>query len=340
MTASGSNSSNPKPLVGESMEANRLQRPTPHESLWFDDGSIVLQTDVHLYRVHKSILAKYSSVFRDMLDMSSGGGRNGNSGGNADADSWDGLPLVRMAGDSDENVYHLLMTLYDRDYYDIHKRTTLPIIVSLLSMSTKYDIPTLRTHVINQLEKYFPVHVERAIEEEGTNEPLFEPGVSKDCDLQLLAVAQRCNVRRLLPMLYYKCAISKLRFILASSDNLEKDVLHKIIIGRERLVELSYDFGVLFLFPSEQCKSEICPQMRRGLIEIWTRTSDLGPRRFPIFMISKTFTSVMNDHLLKFACEICAQKSARAREEFKTKFWDELPKIFGLGTWAEILSDG
>lgn len=90
-----------------------LQRLRPHEALWFDDASIVLATDIHVYRVHKSMLSKYSSVFKDMLEIPfEGVDEDGATG----VDRWDGLPLVRMAGDSDENVSHLLMALYDREY--------------------------------------------------------------------------------------------------------------------------------------------------------------------------------------------------------------------------------
>lgn len=86
----------------------------PHEKLWFEDGSIVLATDVHLYCVHKSFLANNSKVFKDMLELPNiGGGELGK--GAANVDQWAGMPLVKMVGDSDENVFHLLMALYNRE---------------------------------------------------------------------------------------------------------------------------------------------------------------------------------------------------------------------------------
>ncbi|KLO04229.1 hypothetical protein SCHPADRAFT_808263, partial [Schizopora paradoxa] len=125
------------------------------EKLWFEDASIVLATDVHLYRVHKGMLANYSSVFKDMLEMPTGEEDN-DGGGSVDSNHWDGLPLVRMAGDSDENVSHFLMSLYDRDFYDGQKPTKFSVITSLLFMSTKYDIPSIRTQVIKHIERYYP----------------------------------------------------------------------------------------------------------------------------------------------------------------------------------------
>ncbi len=89
-------------------------KPTSHKKLWFEDGSIVLATDVHLYRVHKSTLASNSAVFSDMLDLKNVEGAVGSIDAASGA-SWEGLPLVQMFGDSDDNVSYLLMTLYNRE---------------------------------------------------------------------------------------------------------------------------------------------------------------------------------------------------------------------------------
>ncbi|KLO06821.1 hypothetical protein SCHPADRAFT_1002106 [Schizopora paradoxa] len=318
----------------------RFGGSTPHESFWFDDASIVLQTDVHLYRVHKSTLAKYSSVFRDMLEMPSGGGGNGNAGGGGvDEDRWDGLPLVRMAGDDNRDVYHLLMTLYDRDFYNGRSRATVEIMSSLLLMSTKYDIPSIRKQVIEELEKYYPHDIGKAF---GTTETWPERfgDVPDEVDFLFLAVVLRCNVRRLLPMILYQCAVESMPFILESSDIIDKETLHKILIGRERLVEMTYDIGFLLLFPSEGCESENCFQARRTLCEVFTRSRGIHSGVFPISAIKYSLKSKSKNHeAFRSACNTCALKSSRAREQFKTKFWDELPEIFGLGTWAELLND-
>lgn len=84
-----------------------------HEKIWFEDGSIVLATDAHLYCVHKSVLANSSSVFKDMLALPNAEG-TADSQGSGKGDWWEGKPVVKMFGDSDESVYHLLMALYNR----------------------------------------------------------------------------------------------------------------------------------------------------------------------------------------------------------------------------------
>lgn len=79
--------------------------PRPHDKFWYSDGSIVLATDVHLYRVHRSMLAEYSKVLRDIFEMPTG---------NSSADCWEDVPMVRMVGDKDDEVEILLKALYQR----------------------------------------------------------------------------------------------------------------------------------------------------------------------------------------------------------------------------------
>jgi hypothetical protein len=77
------------------------------EDLYFADGSVVLSvndTDDNLvyFRVHKSVLAKNSLVFEDMLTMPTP----------ADHDSYDGLPLVHLHDDA-KDLKEFLAMLYD-----------------------------------------------------------------------------------------------------------------------------------------------------------------------------------------------------------------------------------
>ena len=91
-------------LEEDQLETSPATGPRPHEELWFSDGSIVLSTDKHLYRVHKSVLAKHSKVLSDLLEIP--------TGDIAQMESWECVPMVRMVGDSDGEVYMLLKALY------------------------------------------------------------------------------------------------------------------------------------------------------------------------------------------------------------------------------------
>lgn len=88
--------------------------PKPHDFLWFSDGSVVLATDLYLFKVHKSLLSLHSSVFKDMfeppnMDDSVAGG----IGARPAQEMYQGLPLVILVGDKGEDVAHLLRAVFE-----------------------------------------------------------------------------------------------------------------------------------------------------------------------------------------------------------------------------------
>jgi hypothetical protein len=42
---------------------------TRHPDLWFSDGSVVLQAETTIFRVHKSQLSRRSEFFRDLFSL-------------------------------------------------------------------------------------------------------------------------------------------------------------------------------------------------------------------------------------------------------------------------------
>ncbi|PVF92248.1 hypothetical protein CPB86DRAFT_197970 [Serendipita vermifera] len=43
-----------------------------HHSLFFEDGTLLLQVENTIFKVHRSILSTYSTIIRGMIDESSG----------------------------------------------------------------------------------------------------------------------------------------------------------------------------------------------------------------------------------------------------------------------------
>jgi hypothetical protein len=80
--------------------------PTRSE-LWFDDGSIILETQgLMQFRVHRSILSAHSQIFKDMLAVPQPP---------MSEDVIEGCPVVRLT-DSAEDWKHVLQALYERRY--------------------------------------------------------------------------------------------------------------------------------------------------------------------------------------------------------------------------------
>jgi hypothetical protein len=73
-----------------------------HEELWFNDGSIVLQVQTTLFRVHRSFLATHSKIFADLFTVPQPDS----------LETMDGCPVVCLH-DSPDDFIHFLKALYD-----------------------------------------------------------------------------------------------------------------------------------------------------------------------------------------------------------------------------------
>ena len=78
--------------------------------LWFSDGSIVLRAENRLFRVHISLLSRYSAVFSDMLSIPQP--TSTIDDGHGQAGRIEGCPVL-LLHDKAEDVMHLLRALYD-----------------------------------------------------------------------------------------------------------------------------------------------------------------------------------------------------------------------------------
>ena len=69
MIPEGSKKRCPSESADEDKEQNLAARIKHHDTLWFDDGNIVLIAENIAFRVHSSILSRRSPVFKDMFAM-------------------------------------------------------------------------------------------------------------------------------------------------------------------------------------------------------------------------------------------------------------------------------
>ncbi|KAG8816082.1 hypothetical protein FRC19_000589 [Serendipita sp. 401] len=65
-------------------------QPRRHHNLYIEDGTLVMQVENAIFKIHRSLLAQYSTVIQDMLSF---------PGGKNPQDGIDEKPLV-MSGDS------------------------------------------------------------------------------------------------------------------------------------------------------------------------------------------------------------------------------------------------
>ena len=83
---------------------------TKHADLWFCDGSVILQAESTLFRVHKSQLSRRSTVFSDMFTLPQPPVTTTRA--TLADETYESCPVVKLH-DSAEDVENLLLALYD-----------------------------------------------------------------------------------------------------------------------------------------------------------------------------------------------------------------------------------
>ena len=91
-------------LLALTIMASSETRKTIDTNLWFDDGNIVLIAETTAFRVHKSILARHSEVFRGLFSIPQPINPD-------DVEMMDGCFVVRLP-DRRYDLRHLLRAIY------------------------------------------------------------------------------------------------------------------------------------------------------------------------------------------------------------------------------------
>jgi hypothetical protein len=148
---------------------------TKHADLWFCDGSVILEAESTLFRVHKSQLSRRSIVFSDMFALA-----QPTTHATFADETYEGCPVVKLY-DSAEDVANLLLALYDGPFVPCLLFFHIPvsvcintstnctcrkfgnndphdfaIVAGILRLSTKYVIDSLRSKAIAHLNIAWP----------------------------------------------------------------------------------------------------------------------------------------------------------------------------------------
>lgn len=102
-----------------------------HPDLWFEDGNVVLIAEYTGFRVFKGVLARYSEVFRDMFQIPQP---------IHPEESFDGCPVVHLAGDRAEEVAIVLDILFGGGHECVIIRSAEMSLIDILIMETERDV--------------------------------------------------------------------------------------------------------------------------------------------------------------------------------------------------------
>ncbi|KAH6911768.1 hypothetical protein BKA70DRAFT_1560042 [Coprinopsis sp. MPI-PUGE-AT-0042] len=282
--------------------------------VWLPDGNIVLQTEDKRFRVHKSMLAKHSTVFDDMFKVPQP------SESRTRGKTVEGCSLVRVQGDASHHWEWLLQLLYDgRRSYATSPRFEYTLVESLITLGDKYNFEHLLKEALGQFDASFP----RQFTIFASNE-FPKTGFQWDSDASL-------------------CGIVQLRVLHTGSTSvsgrqteLDPDTKAILIAGRDRIFEgmAKHQFRWLWhdsrLIPSLDCpRPGNCRNALEALmLYLW--------RPLPKLKRALQSHDSLKAHIAAVLCPTC---TAVSRTEFKKGqkvFWRELPIYFNLPPWEQL----
>ncbi|KAJ3838646.1 hypothetical protein EV361DRAFT_880720 [Lentinula raphanica] len=295
------------------------------EDFWFYDGSIVVQAQDTLFRVHQTVLANSSDIFSTLFSLP--------RSDNDTQDYIEGCPTVKVQ-DNAKEFSDLLRALYNPSHFDDFPSDSvlediLDFIQGILRLSSKYMIQSLRRKCIALFTRTLPATLEE-YDSRSSRGKSTSKRLKSDVVMRAIRLAQETNVTIVLPFAYYCIARLPSRRILEDNPNdipwQQKTIC---LVGRERLryAEMSLSHSFLLGFqPAPTCSSLLCSMSRSPHTEWHLMEASRHPH--PLRPYSRWG-----------ALNVCTECVANAKKQHITgrqEVWKCLPAFFELGTWEEL----
>ncbi|KAF8144682.1 hypothetical protein K438DRAFT_2029083 [Mycena galopus ATCC 62051] len=282
------------------------------DSLWFTDGTVVLQAENHLFRLSLGILAAKSPVFQDMLAFPQP--KNG--------ETYDGCPMINLS-DSAQDATHFLKAIFHYDYFEPWPAEHgFHVVAGVLRLSQKYQVVPLRIRALVHLSRRYPI----SLEEFGCTD---EWGVDP---ILVANLARHASADWVLPSVLSSCAWvdpeKLLNGTLAPSDAI------LCLRARDQL-QTRWSSRVLeFLWKPLRIPGCVTPDLcldsrlrQRELAETWREEQ----------IIVLYLWNEDNWFELEDICPACLKFMNAANNEGRQACWDNLPRLFDLPDWPALV---
>ncbi|KAJ6605593.1 hypothetical protein DFH09DRAFT_967261 [Mycena vulgaris] len=285
---------------------------TQSTEVWFDDGTVVLQAEATLFRVYRGVLAAQSSIFSDMFAIPQP----------PTQETYAGCPLV-LLHDSPEDLKLFLMVLHDAGYFVKCPVNDFTALSALFRLSVKYDVDHIRTRMISLLTTIYPASLD------AWRARTLPPGyheISED-DFLALDLASTHHILPILPGIYYECCRYPLNELLDPRAAISMSDKVKCVLAIEKYIEKwSRRIHYSLFHPDETaCQDPECDVARLAWI---------GGNGMPKF---EEIFSTDFDWKVVGLCEGCVRMGTTTFDAEREELWDDLPSLFGLRPWEELL---
>ncbi|PPQ97635.1 hypothetical protein CVT26_002542 [Gymnopilus dilepis] len=299
---------------------------------WFKSGDIIFSVENKLYKVHKEILARHSSVMQDMFDLPQG------DTSRSDCPTLHGCPLVELT-DKAREIEYMLSLFYDNlKKHDWTKPTSLTCISTLLLMGKKYGIDYFVKEALRRLRLDHPTSLAGWRAFKGLQDYKMideEPSIAME---KIIQIGHEHCIESILPVAYMRYAfVSDLEKILRGDDqdSLSLDRRIACAVALDFLKDKLYSMFQTWmrtantLVPAKGCKSStLCPSIHADLVghfPLWSGLPNGG----------NIFRTLDNEDLRQLCLPCCKAIKAEYANMCKS-FWNMLPDAFLGAVWAEL----
>ncbi|KAJ6519064.1 hypothetical protein C8R45DRAFT_1204318 [Mycena sanguinolenta] len=296
-------------------------------SRWLPDGNVVFQAENVQFRVHWSVLALNSPVFRDMQELPQP----------AKQPTVDGCPVLKLPDDATD-IEYVLNALYDPKFLS-QKALSFPAVGALIRLGRKYEFNDLLNLTTARVRAEHPTTIEEydVLPKKNKMQTIvYQPGLS----LAILALASENNILSALPFAHYYVAMKGLDELLRvlkkikTVDALPSLLLRKCIAGQQKLLIKQFQPGYTLGWVLEAVTPYGCtsPTHCRRAREIFMRQC-LDGARIWAFVRGSLVTAECK------LCTVCSLHAQKFTEDGRKKLWADLPQMFDLAPWDELTKD-
>jgi hypothetical protein len=198
------------------------------------------------------------------------------------------------------------------------------MVAAFLRLGGKYDFRGLHSEAVQRLSYDYPKTLEDFDSSGGGRRVKWYFNIATDS----IALARECDLTSILPVAFYRashdfqtCEILAPLHTLSSDDRIALLVgCHRLIRKRPKVVSKWLDLGLDF-----RCDCLTCTAIKYCIIE--ERESS------PLCCDALERWPEEWDKL----CGACASVIREEHDEGRRKVWNELPQIFGLPPWGELV---
>ncbi|PCH43096.1 hypothetical protein WOLCODRAFT_74112 [Wolfiporia cocos MD-104 SS10] len=293
---------------------------TPDDVFWLDDGNVILLVGRSAFRVHKSMLARYSEIFTDMFATPQP----------PDAEQLYGCPVVHLA-DDEADLRHILWAIYDGGKYLVNQTVSFDIVAAHVRLGHKYQMGEIYTAALRRMHSCFTNNLVTwlTVEKEYKSaEMSFEPIDA----ITAVNLARLTKEHSMLPTALFICSQLPPDMLVrgvqrpdGSWEQLSPDDLARCIEGRTRLfgrrlfssvrIGLPHLIGKELRYPSEDfyrhCRDTNMP---------------LKPDMIP------TASRTLSTPTPTWCCERCMWIMRDEEITQRNELWKDLPEIMGLAS--------